>query len=89
MRIQWIPGLPFPPPPSEGLGTRMGGSDNLNGLTEKIVPVVTEYLQNNRTLTELQLPKNLTSIEEVVNDMKKRNGLPFKLTGRSIHVPLK
>ena len=54
---------------------------NPNRLSEKIVPVLTECLQNNRTLTVLQLPGNLrssiASIEEAVNDVRKRNGLPF------------
>ena len=61
-------------------------SSNPNGITEKIVPVLTECLQNNHTLTELKLPKNLesstTSIEEAVNDVRKRSGLPLiKVTG--------
>jgi Ran GTPase-activating protein (RanGAP) involved in mRNA processing and transport len=63
--------------------------DNPNKISEKIIPVLTKCLQNNRTLTELQLPKNLksstASIEEAVNDVRKRNGLPFiKVEGRSI-----
>jgi hypothetical protein len=62
---------------------------NPNRLTEKIVPVLTECLQNNHTLTWLWLPGNLesstASIEEAVNDVRKRNGLPFiKVEGRSI-----
>ena len=69
-------------------------SHNHNRLTEKIVPVLTECLQNNHSLTRLWLPENLrsstTSIEEAVNDVRKRNGLPFiEVRGRSIHVPLK
>ena len=61
-------------------------SSNPNGITEKIVPVLTECLQNNHTLTELVLPENLksstTSIEEAVNDVRKRSGLPLiKVTG--------
>ena len=61
-------------------------SNNLNRLTEKIIPVLTECLQNNHTLTWLELPKNLesstTSIEEAVNDVRKRSGLPLiKVTG--------
>ena len=65
--------------------------DNPNRITEKIVPVLTECLQNNHTLTDLELPKNLksstTSIEEAVNDVRKRSGLPLiKVTG--MYVPL-
>ena len=68
-----------------------GGEDNPNRVTEKIVPVLTECLQNNHTLTELVLPTNLrsstTSIEEAVNDVRKRSGLPLiKVTG--MYVPL-
>ena len=60
-----------------------------NRLTEKMVPVLTECLQNNHTLTELVLPKNLksstTSIEKAVNDVRKRSGLPLiKVTGMSV-----
>ena len=66
-------------------------SSNPNRITEKIVPVLTECLQNNHTLTELVLPLNLvsstTSIEEAVNDVRKRSGLPLiKVTG--MYVPL-
>ena len=66
-------------------------SSNPNRITEKIVPVLTECLQNNHTLTELVLPENLksstTSIEEAVNDVRKRSGLPLiKVTG--MYVPL-
>ena len=66
-------------------------SSNPNRITEKIVPVLTECLQNNCTLTELGLPKNLesstTSIEEAVNDVRKRSGLPLiEVTG--MYVPL-
>ena len=54
---------------------------NPNRLTEKIVPVLTECLQNNHTLTKLELPKNLksstTSIEKAVNDVRKRRELPL------------
>ena len=68
-------------------------NDNPNRLTEKIVPVVSECLQNNRTLTELWLPKNLrssrVSIEEAVNDVRKRSGLPYiKVIGKSIYMCL-
>ena len=57
-----------------------------NRITEKIVPVFTECLLNNHTLTELELLESLesstTSIEEAVNDLRKRSGLPFiKVTG--------
>ena len=66
-------------------------TDNPNRITEKIVPVLTVCLQNNHTLTWLELPKNLesstTSIEEAVNDVRKRSGLPLiKVTG--MYVPL-
>ena len=64
---------------------------NSNRLTEKIVPVLTECLQNNHTLTELGLPLNLesstatTSIEIVVSDVRKRRGLPLiEVTGMSV-----
>ena len=68
-----------------------GVQNNPNRITEKIVPVLTECLQNNHTLTELELPENLrsstTSIEEAVNDVRKRSGLPLiKVTG--MYVPL-
>ena len=54
----------------------------------KIVPVFTECLQNNPTLTELELPENMKSstfsIEEAINDVRKRSGLPLiKVTGMS------
>ena len=55
--------------------------NDANRITEKIVSVLTECLQNNHTLTELKLPKNLksstTSIEEAVNGVRKRSGLPL------------
>ena len=62
---------------------------NRNRLTEKIVPVLTECLQNNHILTQLDLPKNLesytTSIEKAVNDVRKRFGLLLiKVEGMSI-----
>ena len=65
--------------------------NNPNRITEKIVPILTECLQNNHTLTELVLPKNLesstTCIEEAVNDVRKRSGLSLiKVTG--MYVPL-
>ena len=64
-------------------------TNNLNRLTEKIVPILTECLQNNHTLTGLVLPKNLesstASIEKAVNDVRKRSGLPLiKVTGMSV-----
>ena len=67
------------------------GANNPNRLTEKIVPVLTECLQNNHTLTELELPENLRSstarIEKAVNDVRKRSGLPLiKVIG--MFVPL-
>ena len=60
-----------------------------NRLTEKIVPVLTEYLQYNHTLTWLQLPKNLesytASIEKAVNDVRERRGLLLiKVIGMSV-----
>ena len=66
-------------------------SSNPNSITDKIVPVLTECLQNNHTLTELWLPKNLksstTSIEEVVNDVRKRSGLPLiEVTGMYVRL---
>ena len=63
-------------------------SNNPNRLTEKIVPVLTEYLPNNHTLTELELPKNLkstASIEKAVNDVRKRSRLPLiEINGMSV-----
>ena len=60
-----------------------------NRLTEKIVPVLTECLQNNHTLTDLGLPGNLrsstASIEKAINDVRKRSGLPLiKVSGMSV-----
>ena len=60
-----------------------------NRFTEKIVPVLTECLQNNHTLTELWYPGNLesstASIEKAVNDVRKRSGLPLiKVIGMSV-----
>ena len=56
-------------------------ANNPNRLTENIVPVLNECLQNNHTLTELVLPKSLVSstasIEKAVNDVRKRSGLPL------------
>ena len=65
------------------------GTNYPNRLTEKIVPVLTECLQNNHTLTELWLPGNLrssiASIEKAVNDIRKRSGLPLiKVSGMSV-----
>ena len=66
-------------------------SDNQNRLTDTIVPVLTECLQNNHALTKLELPKNLepstASIEKAVNDVRERSGLPFiKVIGMSIYL---
>ena len=69
----------------------LGTADIPNRITEKIVPVLTECLQNNHTLTKLVLPKNLksstTSIEEAVNDVRKRSGLPL-IEVIGMYVPL-
>ena len=67
----------------------VSGVNNPNRLTEKIVPVLTECLQNNHTLTELELPWNLmlstASIVKAVNNIRKRSGLSlFKVTGMSV-----
>ena len=64
-------------------------SNNYNRLTEKIVPVLIERVQNNHTLTELVLPKNLesctTNIEKAINDVRKRSGLPLiEVSGMSV-----
>ena len=66
-------------------------TDSPNRITEKIVPLLTECLHNNHTLTELWLPLSLksstTSIKKAVNDVRKRSGLPLiKVTG--MYVPL-
>ena len=73
------------------LWSMMRGYQYPNTLTEKIVPVLSECLQNNHTLTRLELPENLrssiASIEKAVNDVRKRGGLPLiKVTG--MFVPL-
>ena len=64
---------------------------NPNRITEKIVPVLTKCLQNNHTLTKLELPLNLesstTSIVEAVNDVRKRSGLPLIIV-TGMYVPL-
>ena len=62
---------------------------NQNRITEKIVPILTECLKHNHTLTKLELPKNLksstTSIEKAVNDARKRSGLPLMtVSGMSV-----
>ena len=67
----------------------LSDTNNPNRITEKIVPVLTQCLQNNRILTELVLPKNLrsstASIEKAVNDVRKRSGLPLiKVIGMSV-----
>ena len=50
------------------------GASSPNRLTEKIVPVLTEYLKNNHTLSELELPGNLRSS---IADVRKTSGLPL------------
>ena len=65
------------------------GASSPNRLTEKIVPILTECLQNTHTLTELWLPGNLisytASIEKAVSDVRKRSGLPLiKVSGTSV-----
>ena len=67
----------------------ISGANNPNRLTEKIVPVLTECLQNNHTLTRLRLPENLksstASIKKAVNDVRNRSGLPLiKVSGMSV-----
>ena len=67
------------------------GVNNPNRLTVKIVPVLTECLLNNHTLTWLKLPGNLwssaASIEKAVNDLRKRSGLPLiKVLGMSVRL---
>ena len=59
-----------------------------NRLTEKIVPILTECLRNNHTLTELVLPMNfkssVPSIGKAVNDVRKRRGLQhIRVSGMS------
>ena len=64
--------------------------NNPNRITEKIVPVLTECLQNNHTLTELKLPLNLessTTSIEAVNDVRKRSGLPL-IKVKGMYAPL-
>ena len=62
-----------------------------NRLTEKIVPVLTECLKKNHTLTWLGLPVSLrsstASIGKAVNDVRKRSGLPH-ITVSGMSVPL-
>ena len=52
-----------------------------NRLTEKIIPILTECLQNNCTLTKLELPRNLQSskmsIEEAINNVREKSRLPL------------
>ena len=67
----------------------VSGANYPNRLTEKIVPVLTECLQNNHTLTELWFPGSLRSsiaiIEKAVSDVRKRSELPpIKVTGMSV-----
>ena len=66
-----------------------GNEDNPNRISKKIIPVLIDCLQNNHTLTKVVLPENLesytTSIEEAVNDVRKRSGLPLiQVYGMSI-----
>ena len=52
-----------------------------NVLTDEIVPFLSDCLKRNLTLTNLGLPGDLksstTSIEEAVNDVRKKRGLPL------------
>ena len=63
-----------------------------DALTEKIVPVLIECLQNNHSLISLWLPGKFESayyiIEKAVNDVRKKSGLPLiEVEGMSL--PLK
>ena len=63
--------------------------NNPNRLTKKIIPVLTNCLQNNHTLTKLRLPLNLesstTRLEGAVNNERRLSGLPLiKVEGMSI-----
>ena len=67
----------------------VSGANYPNRLAEKIVPVLTECLQDNHTLTMLVLPGNLrsstASIGKAVNNVRKRSGLPLiRVTGMSV-----
>ena len=66
----------------------LDGENNFNRITRKIFPVFTECLKYNSTLTNLDLPKSIQSstisIEESVNVIRKRRGLPLiEVTGMS------
>ena len=56
-------------------------SKTRNLISETIIPILIECLQNNHTLTKLWLPHKLKSstsdIEEAINDVRKRSGLPL------------
>ena len=67
----------------------ISGANYPNRLTEKIIPVLTECLQDNHTLTGLCLPGNLrsstASIKKAVNDVRMRSGLLLiRVTGMSV-----
>ena len=68
------------------------GKHNPNRITEKIVPVLTECLQINYTLTNLVLPKNLesstTSIKKAVNVVRRRRLLLLPIEVSGMYVPL-
>ena len=71
------------------IGNSTVPTNYLNRLTEKIVPVLTECLKKNHTLTWLELPGSLrsstASIEKAVNDVRKRSGLPhITVSGMSV-----
>ena len=57
----------------------VAASPTLNRITEKIVTVLTECLQNNNSLIMLGLPQNVksstTSIQDAVSDVRKRSGM--------------
>ena len=64
-----------------------------NTMTEKGVSVLTECLKKNNSLSELILPADFesstTTVQEAVNEERKRNGLPFiKMTGESFSLQL-
>ena len=68
---------------------QMGSKSNI--ITEKVVPILTECLQNNHTLTLLELPRDFKSsttlgnIEKAVNDVRKRSELPLiEVSGMSV-----
>ena len=52
-----------------------------NTITKKGVSVLTECLKNKKSLSELILPADFesstTTVQEAVNEARKRNGLPF------------